>query len=222
MGARRVGLKFQFHIPVCIHSFFWYHPFFNDHYILLMTLIYVLSLDSFWVWRSPLMQVVYIWQTLKLTKDEKGKCCSIMKEVNFGVTHRRVFYCLHSAPRLGWRFIFQQDNDPKCTAMLSKEWLQNISVNVLEWTSQRPDLRLINHHLERSENGSPSNPMEFERCCKEEWAKDRCAKPVALYSKKTWWCHCCQRCISKQMNKDCEHMSWGVLCWTLKDIYDSL
>lgn len=93
-------------------------------------------------------------------------------------------YCLYSAPGLGWSFIFQQDNDPKCTAMLSQEWLQNISVNVLEWLSQRPDLRLINHHLERPENGSPSNPMELVRCCKEEWAKDRCAKLVAPYSKR--------------------------------------
>lgn len=28
MEAKSVGLKFQFHIPVCIPSFFWYRPFF--------------------------------------------------------------------------------------------------------------------------------------------------------------------------------------------------
>lgn len=137
-----------------------------------------------------------------------------------GVIHQRMFYCLHSAPGLGWSFIFQQDNDPKCTAKLSQEWLQNISVNALEWLSQRPDLRLINHHLERPENGSPSKPMELERCCKEEWAKDRCAKLVASYSKKTWRCNCCQRCINKQMSKGCEYLLWGVLCWILRKEFD--
>ncbi len=42
--------------------------------------------------------------------------------------------------RLGRRFTFQQDNDPKHTAKITKEWLHNNSVTVLEWPSQSPDL----------------------------------------------------------------------------------
>ncbi|KAG2462042.1 TC1A transposase, partial [Polypterus senegalus] len=88
--------------------------------------------------------------------------------------------------RLGRRFTFQQDNDPKHTVKIMKEWLHNNSVTVLEWPSQSPDLNPI-EHLWRDlkmavHQRLPSNLTELERICKEEWQripKSRCEKLVA-------------------------------------------
>uniref|UniRef100_A0A9J7YB28 Transposase n=1 Tax=Cyprinus carpio carpio TaxID=630221 RepID=A0A9J7YB28_CYPCA len=93
--------------------------------------------------------------------------------------------------RLGRRFTFQQDNDPKHTAKITKEWLHNNSVTVLEWPSQSPDLNPI-EHLWRDlkmavHQRLPSNLTELERICKEERQripKSRCEKIVASFPKR--------------------------------------
>ncbi len=93
--------------------------------------------------------------------------------------------------RLGRRFTFQQDNDPRHTAKITKEWLHNNSVTVLEWPSQSPDLNPF-EHLWRDlkmavHQRLPSNLTELERICKEEWQripKSRCEKLVASFPKR--------------------------------------
>ena len=40
-------------------------------------------------------------------------------------------------------FIFQQDNDPKHTSKIVKEWFRSEKVSILEWPSQSPDLNPI-------------------------------------------------------------------------------
>ena len=93
--------------------------------------------------------------------------------------------------RLGQRFIYQQDNDPKQTAKTMQEWLWDKSLNVLEWPIQSPDLNPIKHLWRDLKMAvqwhTPSNLTDLERICREEWEKlpkYRCSKIIASYPRR--------------------------------------
>jgi len=43
------------------------------------------------------------------------------------------------------KYIFQQDNDPKNTAKLTKKWMKDHGITLLDWPPQSPNLNPIEH-----------------------------------------------------------------------------
>ena len=49
----------------------------------------------------------------------------------------------HNIPIDG--FTFQQDNDPKHTANVSRRWLESHNIRVLPWPARTPEMNIIEH-----------------------------------------------------------------------------
>ena len=92
--------------------------------------------------------------------------------------------------KLGHKWVFQMDSDPKYTSKVVAKWLKDNKVKVLEWPSQSPDLNLIEHlwaELKKRVWARRTTKLtQLHQLCQEEWAKIHptyCGKLVEGYPK---------------------------------------
>ena len=115
-----------------------------------------------WTWRKPqhAIQDYHVQGTFKhgggslmfwgcMTWNGVGQACKIESTLD------STLYCeILSDNLLGTAdyfqmdrdyFVFQQDNDPKHTSRLAKDWFNQNRVNLMDWPPQSPDMNPIEH-----------------------------------------------------------------------------
>uniref|UniRef100_A0AAZ3RVB6 Tc1-like transposase DDE domain-containing protein n=1 Tax=Oncorhynchus tshawytscha TaxID=74940 RepID=A0AAZ3RVB6_ONCTS len=103
------------------------------------------------------------------------KIDGIMRKENYVDILKRHLKTSVRKLKLGRKWVFQMNNDPKHTSKVVAKWLKDNKVKVLEWLSQSPDLNPIENlwsELKRSVCARrPTNLTQLHQLCQEEWDK---------------------------------------------------
>jgi transposase len=106
--------------------------------------------------------------------------------------------------KLGRKWVFQMDNDPKYTSKVVAKWLKDNKDKVLEWPSQSPNLNPIEdlwaELKKHAQARRPDNLNQLHQLCQEEWAKIHptyCGKLVEGYLKQLTQVKKCKGNVTK-------------------------
>uniref|UniRef100_A0AAZ3RRW6 Tc1-like transposase DDE domain-containing protein n=1 Tax=Oncorhynchus tshawytscha TaxID=74940 RepID=A0AAZ3RRW6_ONCTS len=101
------------------------------------------------------------------------KIDDIMREENYVNVLKQ--HLKTSNIKLGRKWVFQMDNDPKYTSKVVSKWLKDNKVKVLEWPSQSPDLNPTENLLAELKKHVRArrtiNLTQLHQLYQEEWAK---------------------------------------------------
>ena len=87
----------------------------------------------------------------------------------------RANVCQDASKLIGKKFVLQMDNDPKHTPRATKAFLKQKKWKILEWSSQSPNIYLIEHAfnlMKRNlKKSSPRNKEELKKPATEAWKR---------------------------------------------------